>query len=146
MKKMIDIDFGSTRYDELVELRYKILLEPLGLKFLDMHRDKEVNYLHIGCIENLDDKLVGGLILAPVNNEEIRMMQVAVDTKYQHEGIGREMVKYAEKRAKEAGFSKIVMHAMLSVVNFYERMGYKQEGDIFEEKGITFAKMVKKRS
>ena len=100
MKKMIDIDFGSTRYDELVELRYKILLEPLGLKFLDMHRDKEAGYLHIGCIENLDDRLVGGLILAPVDNEEIRMMQVAVDTKYQHEGIGREMVKYAEKRAK----------------------------------------------
>ena len=146
MKKMIDIDFGSTRYDELVELRYKILLEPLGLKFLDMHRDKEAGYLHIGCIENLDDRLVGGLILAPVDNEEIRMMQVAVDTKYQHEGIGREMVIYAEKRAKEAGFSKIVMHAMLSVVNFYERMGYKQEGDIFEEKGITFAKMVKKLS
>ncbi len=143
MKKMIDIDFGSSRYDELVELRYKILLEPLGLKFLDAHRDKEVNYLHIGCIESLDDRLVGGLILAPVDNEEIRLMQVAVDTKYQHEGVGKEMVKYAEKRAKEAGFSKIVMHAMLSVVNFYEKLGYKQEGDIFEEKGITFAKMVK---
>ena len=67
MRKMLDIDFGSTRYDELVQLRYKILLEPLGLKFLDMHRNKEANYLHIGCIEQLDDKLVGGLILAPLD-------------------------------------------------------------------------------
>ena len=25
MRKMIDIDFGSSRYNELVELRYKIL-------------------------------------------------------------------------------------------------------------------------
>ena len=41
MKKMIDVDFGSSRYDELVELRYKVLLEPLGLKFLDSFRDKE---------------------------------------------------------------------------------------------------------
>ena len=96
MRKMIDIDFGSSRYDELVELRYKILLEPLGLKFLDHHRAKEANYLHIGCIECLDDKLVGGLILAPVNDEEIRLMQVAVDTRYQGEGIGRDLVKYAE--------------------------------------------------
>lgn len=143
MKKMIDIDFGSSRYDELVELRYKILLEPLGLKFLDMHRTREANYLHIGCIESLDDRLVGGLILAPVNDEEIRMMQVAVDTKYQGEGVGRDLVHYAEKRAKEAGFSHIVMHAMLSVVNFYERLGYRQEGEIFEDKGITFARMVK---
>ena len=143
MKKMIDVDFGSSRYDELVELRYKILLEPLGLKFLDMHRAKEANYLHVGCVESLDDKLVGGLILAPVDNETIRLMQVAVDTKYQGEGIGRQMVKYAEKRAQEAGFSKIVMHAMLSVVSFYDKLGFVQEGDIFEEKGITFAKMVK---
>jgi len=35
------------------------------------------------------------------------------------------------------------MHAVLSVVNFYEKIGYHQEGDIFEDNGITFAKMVK---
>ena len=144
MKKMIDVDFGSSRYDELVELRYKVLLEPLGLKFLDSFRDKEAAYLHIGCIESLDDKLVGGLILAPVNDKEIRLMQVTVDPVYQGEGIGRQLVAYAEKRAQEAGFTKIVMHAMLSVVNFYEKLGYKQEGDLFEEQGLTFAKMVKK--
>ena len=140
---MIDIDFGSSRYNELVELRYKILLEPLGLKFLDSFRAKEANYLHIGCIEQLDDKLVGGLILAPLDNEKIRLMQVAVDTVYRGEGVGRELVKYAEKRAKEAGYSQIVMHAMLSVVGFYEKLGYHAEGDIFDEQGITFLKMVK---
>ena len=143
MRKMIDVDFGSSRYDELVELRYKVLLEPLGLKFLDMYREKEMNYLHIGCVESLDDNLVGGLMLVPVNDEEIRLMQVAVDSKYQREGGGREMVKYAEKRARDAGYSRIVMHAMLSVVHFYEKLGYRQEGDIFEENGITFARMVK---
>ncbi len=143
MRKMIDIDFGSSRYNELVELRYKILLEPLGLKFLDSFRAKEANYLHIGCIEQLDDKLVGGLILAPLDNEKIRLMQVAVDTVYRGEGVGRELVKYAEKRAKEAGYSQIIMHAMLSVVGFYEKLGYHSEGDIFDEQGITFLKMVK---
>ncbi len=143
MRKMIDIDFGSSRYNELVELRYKILLEPLGLKFLDSFRNKEANYLHIGCVEQLDDKLVGGLILAPLDNEKIRLMQVAVDTVYRGEGIGRELVKYAEKRAKEAGYSQIIMHAMLSVVGFYEKLGYHAEGDVFDEQGITFLKMVK---
>ncbi len=144
MRKMIDVEFGSSRYNELVELRYKILLEPLGLKFLDSFRPEEANYLHIGCVESLDGRLVGGLILAPVDDERIRLMQVAVDTIYQGEGIGRELVKYAEKRAKEAGYSVIVMHAMLSVVGFYEKMGYHAEGDVFDEQGITFMKMVKK--
>ena len=144
MHKMIDVDFGSSRYDALVNLRYKVLLEPLGLKFLDHYRPNEASYLHIGCIDQLDDKLIGGLILAPVDNEEIRMMQVAVDEEYQHKGVGHEMVTYAEKRAKEAGYHKLVMHAMLSVVGFYESLGFKQEGDIFDEGGITFARMVKK--
>ncbi len=143
MRKMIDIEFGSSRYNELVELRYKILLQPLGLKFLDSFRPEEARYLHIGCVEMLDNKLVGGLILAPIDDDTIRLMQVAVDTIYQGEGIGRELVKYAEKRAKEAGYTKIVMHAMLFVVDFYEKMGYHAEGDVFEEQGITFLKMVK---
>ena len=138
MKKMIDIDFGSARYDELVELRYKVLLEPLGLKFLDSYRQKEIGYLHIGCVESLDDKLVGGLMMVPLNDKEIRMMQVAVDGKYQREGIGHQMIAYAEKRAKEAGYSRLIMHAMLSVVHFYEKLGFRAEGDIFEENGITF--------
>ena len=143
MKKMIDIDFGSSRYEELVELRYKVLLEPLGLKFLDKYRENEASYLHIGCLDSLNEKLVGGLMLIPINDEEIRMMQVAVAAQYQHKGIGKEMVRYAEKRAKEAGYTRLIMHAMLSVVPFYERLGYHQEGDIFEESGITFAKMTK---
>ena len=144
MRKLVDIDYGSSRYDELVELRYRILLKPLGLKFLDTYRPQEAGYLHVGFIESLDDRLIGGLMLIPVDNEVIRMMQVAVDTKYQGEGVGRQLVEYAEKRAKEAGYSVLVMHAMLSVVDFYEKNGFVQEGDIFEENGITFAKMVKK--
>ncbi|MBR1399524.1 MAG: GNAT family N-acetyltransferase [Alphaproteobacteria bacterium] len=35
------------------------------------------------------------------------------------------------------------MHAMLSVVSFYEKIGYQAEGDVFDEQGITFLKMVK---
>ena len=144
MKEIIEIDYASSRYEELVKLRYKVLLEPLGFEFLNAHREKEANYLHIACIEKLDDALVGGCILAPIDNETIRLMQVAVDNKYQGEGIGQDLVRYAEQRSKEAGYSQIEMHAMLSVVSFYEKLGYTQEGELIEEKGITFAKMIKK--
>ena len=72
MIKFIDIEFGSTRYKELLDLRYKILLQPLGLKFLDSYREEEATFLHIGCIESSTDELIGGLILVPVDDEEIR--------------------------------------------------------------------------
>ena len=72
MRKMVDVTFGSSRYDDLVELRYKVLLEPLGLKFLDSFRNKEASYLHIGCIEQLDDKLVTEYINRGEGYENIR--------------------------------------------------------------------------
>ena len=144
MIKFIDIEFGSGRYKELLDLRYKILLQPLGLKFLDSYREEEANFLHIGCIENSTGELIAGLILAPIDNEEIRVMQVAVDVVHQGEGIGRKLIEHAEKVAKKIGYKKIVMHAMLSVVGFYEKLGFKQDGDLFEEKGVRFVRMVKK--
>ena len=143
MIKFIEVEFGSSRYQELLDLRYKVLLQPLGLKFLDSYREEEASFLHIGCIEGSTYELIGGLILVPLNNDEIRVMQVAVDVVHQGEGIGRKLIKYAEDVAKEIGYETIVMHAMLSVVGFYEKLGFKQEGDLFEEKGINFVKMVK---
>lgn len=144
MIKFIDIEFGSGRYKELLDLRYKILLQPLGLKFLDSYREEEANFLHIGCVDNSTDKLIGGLILVPIDSDEIRMMQVAVDVVHQGEGIGKKLIEYAESVAKEIGYERLVMHAMLSVVGFYEKLGFKQEGGPFEEQGISFVKMIKK--
>ena len=71
-------------------------------------------------------------------------MQVAVDVVHQGEGIGRKLIEYAESVAKEIGYERLVMHAMLSVVGFYEKLGFKQDGDLFEEKGVRFIRMVKK--
>ena len=51
MIKFIDVEFGSGRYQELLDLRYRILLQPLGLKFLDSFREQEAGFLHIGCID-----------------------------------------------------------------------------------------------
>ena len=98
MIKFIDVEFGSGRYQELLDLRYRILLQPLGLKFLDSFREQEAGFLHIGCIDSVSDKLIGGLIMVPVDNEEIRIMQVAVDDTRQGEGIGKKLIEYAEKK------------------------------------------------
>ena len=143
MIKFIDIEFGSSRYKELLDLRYKVLLQPLGLKFLDSYREEEATFLHIGCLEGSTDKLIGGLILVPVDNEEIRVMQVAIDPVHQGEGIGRKLIEHTVSIAKEIGYEKLVMHAMLSVVGFYEKLGFKQDSELFEEKGISFIRMVK---
>ena len=70
-----------------------------------------------------------------VNREYLAMLE--------NKSVIRELSEYANARGKEIGYEKMVMHAMLSVVGFYEKLGFKQEGDIFEEKGVRLVRMVK---
>jgi len=142
MKKIIEIEFGSSRYNELLQLRHHVLEDSLGTDFIDGFA--EGSCLHVACIDNAKDKVIGGFLLVPIDNEVIRIMQVTVDENYQGQGIGQNLVKYAENKAKEIGYKKIIMHSKISAVDFYFKLGYKMLGNVFEEKGVSFLKMGKK--
>ena len=46
--------------------------------------------------------------------------------------------------ALDRGFVEIVLHAQVAVAGFYRRLGYVEEGDLFEEAGIPHVAMRKK--
>ena len=91
--------------------------------------------------------------LATVNNEVAgasrwrktekgyKLERFAVLKKYRQMGIGQLLVKKVlEDLPADAGF--IYLHAQLSAMSLYEKFGFKQEGDQFEEAGIQHFKMV----
>ena len=43
----------------------------------------------------------------------------------QHEGIGTELLKWAEKRAREKGKRTLQVGASITALNFYRKHGYK---------------------
>ncbi|MFM9945338.1 MAG: GNAT family N-acetyltransferase [Bacteroidia bacterium] len=137
-----EIEFGSPEQIESVNLRYKILREPLGLQFDENDLAKEHEDFHIAAFVN--SKLVGILLLKPTDTPGIiKMRQVAVDEKYQSQGIGKAMVTFTEKFAFERGFLKLELHARKTAVPFYLSLGYFIKGDLFYEVGIPHKKMVK---
>ena len=134
------IKFGSGEYKLEVELRSKILREPLGLRFSKEELSKESADVHLGAF--VDGHLVGCLLLSPLR-ENIKMRQVAVDSKMQKTGIGKTLVLFSESVAQEMGFCEIVLHAREAVVPFYQRLGYEVDGKPFEEVTIPHRKMKK---
>jgi len=58
---------------------------------------------------------------------------MAVQNNVQGKGIGAAMMNYAENVARDAGYSKIIMHARKSTMDFYKKLGYKVVGSEFEE-------------
>ena len=126
----------------MVELRNEILRKPLGLNFDKKELERETEDILIAAFE--EDKILGCCLLTRVDNQCIRLRQMAVQNNLQGKGIGAAMMNFAEHVAKDAGYKKLIMHARKSAIGFYEKFGYKVSGDEFTELSIPHYIMEKK--
>lgn len=136
-----EIEYGSSEYQDEVKLRDEILRKPLGLVFTPEQLAEEVNEFHLCAFAN--EEIVGCLLLKPIDKVVIKMRQVAVKSDLQNSGIGKQLVLFSESFAREKGYSIITMHARNSAVPFYEKLGYKKEGNEFIEVTIPHYTMIK---
>ena len=58
-------------------------------------------------------------------------------------GVGRDVLEALMKKARESGYREVLLHAQLSAVGFYLRLGFTQRGAVFEEAGIGHVEMVR---
>ena len=137
-----EVAHGTPEYWETAELRNTVLRKPIGLEFSADDVQAEEGYRHLACY--WDDTLVACLMLDPLENGDIRMRQLAVVPKLQRRGIGQALVEYAETWASSAGYRRMVLHARETAVAFYEKLGYSQFGDRFEEVTIPHWMMEKR--
>jgi N-acetylglutamate synthase-like GNAT family acetyltransferase len=129
------VDFGSPEYDQMVSLRKKILREPLGLGFSDEELLEEKNDILIAAFD--EDEILGCCVLTKLNDEKIRLRQMAVRADMQLTGIGASIMTFAENLAQDKGYNYMIMHSRNTAIGFYEKIGYKVVSDEFTEVGIS---------
>lgn len=137
------VDFGSPGFDELVYLRDLLLRKPIGLEFTPEDLSIEYTSTHLAAYTD-DDKLLGTLVMKPLENGQIKMRQVAVFPQYQKKGVGQLMVAASEDFSNENGYKEIVLSARVPAVPFYQRLGYEVVSKKYKEVGIDHFKMSKK--
>lgn len=135
------IIWGSKEYEEMVELRHVVLRKPLGLHYTEDYLAAEKNDILIGGYK--DGKLAGCCILRTVSDEVVQLKQMAVKPDFQGNGIGSQVVAFAEETSRNIGHGKIFMHARKDACEFYEKQGYQVRGEEFEEVGIPHFLMTK---
>jgi N-acetylglutamate synthase-like GNAT family acetyltransferase len=136
------IDHGTKEYQQMVELRNEILRKPLGLVFDPEELARENEDILIATFE--EDKMLGCCLLTKVDNQCVRLRQMAVQNNLQGKGIGSAMMNYAENVARDAGYNKVIMDARKTAIGFYEKLGYKVTGNEFEEITVHHLIMEKK--
>ena len=137
-----EVEHGSSEYWATVALRYSSLRRPLGLQFSVEELDAQRDSRHIACY--LGDRLVGCLVLRPLEGGDVRMRQLAVVSELQRQGIGKALIDYSEAFARQAGYRRMVLHARDTAAAFYEKLGYSRLGDQFEEVTIPHWSMEKR--
>ena len=101
----------------------------------------EATQIHIAAFS--EQRLVGILLMQPLDDVVVKMRQVAVDGTFQQQGVGRKLVAFSEQWAREQQFKTIELHAREVAVPFYEKCQYEKVGNFFYEVGIGHWKMKK---
>lgn len=73
-----------------------------------------------------------------------KIERVAVLKEYRKLGIGKLIMEYLHDYLEKKGVEKTTLEAQEQAKGFYESMDYVQEGEPFEEVGISHVKMTKK--
>ncbi|RYZ22325.1 MAG: GNAT family N-acetyltransferase [Chitinophagaceae bacterium] len=125
------IDHGSPEYAEMVRLREDILRRPLGMSFEPGELEQEKD--HILMVAYEDEQLLGCCMLVEEAHDTVRLRQMAVLNDLQGKGVGKALMSFAENIARDRGYKRITMHARKNAQGFYEKMGYKKNGEEFVE-------------
>ena len=109
------------RMGHVTELRHQVLMAPFGVKRDDKWGDDDSHSFHLLALE--DGRVVGySRLIDDGPAAQIRQVVVALDR--QRAGIGSALIVEALRRAAEFGLRPIFLHARLSAVSFYERLGF----------------------
>lgn len=132
--------YGSPDWQEIVELRRRVLRFPLGLDFTEDQLAAEADQVHLGVWE--DSRLLGCALIQWTGGDYAKVRQVAVDPDLQGQGVGRSVMDACADAVRAKGIAQIKLHARQTAVPFYLALGYRIEGDPFEEIGIPHRLMV----
>jgi len=140
-----EIEFGSDDFRKECDLRNEVLRVPIGLCLCDEDLDQEKQQFHFGLFDECGDVLAC-VIAAPRSSTEAQVRQMAVHPGHQGKGFGRMILHCAEAHLARQGFDRVFMHARMTAVGFYEKLGYVTTGNEFTEVGIPHLRMWKRLS
>lgn len=132
----------TEEYEGLLDLRFRELRAPLGLRWTVEDLQREQLERHFGVF--LLDQPVATMVIRRLRDGVVRLRQIAVSNEHRGKGYGRMVMKEIETLLASEGMKEFELHAREDVVGFYEKLGFEQVGSIFTEIGLPHVLMRKR--
>jgi ribosomal protein S18 acetylase RimI-like enzyme len=122
----------SENLKNCMESAYNTYQERLGgvrLPPMDVDYSSEINNYPAWVVES-EGSILGGLIMV-FENDHASIANIAVNPRFQGQGIGGELIRFAETRARENSFSelRLATHVLLEEnISLYRHLGWEETG------------------
>jgi predicted GNAT family N-acyltransferase len=137
-----EIEFGSEDFQKECKLRNEVLRLPLGLNLFNEDLSREAHQRHFGLFDQYRN-LIACAVAINLARGETKIRQMVVSEMHRGNGYGRTILQSLERDLAQRGTMYFFMHARMTAVGFYERLGYAKIGHQFMEVGIPHVKMEK---
>ena len=84
---------------------------------------------------------VGTTRIRSLSNTLVKIERVAVLSQHRGLGIGRQLMDMAIAHIRHQGIPEIKINAQTHARKFYDKLGFEQQGDEFDEAGIPHIEM-----
>ena len=105
----------------------------------------ELDELDLSALHALayqDGQCVGTGRLVNLGNGQAQIGRMAVLPNFRGQGIGREILERLLLAATAERASSLILHAQLTAMPFYEKLGFVGQGSLYEEAGIPHRNMM----
>lgn len=128
----------NPQFAHIREIRRRVFVQEQGVSTANEFDDTDREAVHF--LAWLDDAAVGTARLYGEGGVA-RIGRVAVLASVRGRGVGSAIMEQALLEARRLGYDEVVLHAQTRVRSFYGRLGFRAEGEVYEEEGIPHISM-----
>jgi predicted GNAT family N-acyltransferase len=138
---IISVGFDNQLMRDALELRREVFVDEQGVPAEIEVDDEDATAVHL--VSTIGERVVATLRITPMGHAD-KIGRVAVQREFRGKGVGRRIVERAMRLIAEKGGREIVLHAQVPIIDFYRRLGYREEGEVEMDAGIPHIWMRKR--
>jgi predicted GNAT family N-acyltransferase len=123
-----------------MDLRTRVFCYEQGVSATADRDGRDPEATHVVAMEG--ERVIGTCRLL-YRGRAARLGRLAVESRHRGQGVGRAILREAERLARADGADRISLHAQTQAKSLYTRDGYAERGASFLEEGIEHVTMEK---
>jgi len=131
----------QAEFEQVFLLRWEILRKPWGLLPGTEQDNDETTAIHRAVFDFETSNFLACGRIQSLGENAAQVRYMAVGSGFQGEGFGLEVLRSLEQVARKENWNYIFLNARENALGFYEKCGYRIEGDAESYLGIRHFRM-----